>query len=270
MSWGLFLKTWREMRITFLLFGVGMMALQGLFAYVIPIAYEYSDVILKVKFVQKLIKGFLGAEIGPDFSPSSLAAIAWIHPLVLTTLWAYEIVFCTRMPAGEVDRGTIDLLLGLPVSRRRLFLCESGFWLASGAAVVLLGLAGALLGRLGVAAEFRPSKVILLMAASNLYGLYLAVGGVAWLVSCLSDHRGRAVAVIFAFLLFSFLLNFLSQIWEPIRAVQFLSVLNYHRPIEIVSEAAWPVRNMVTLALIGGAFWLAAGWAFLRRDICTV
>jgi len=47
-----------------------------------------------------------------------------------------------------------------------------------------------------------------MLVMANFFGVYLAVGGIAFLVSALSDRRGRAMAVVFAIVLASFLLNF--------------------------------------------------------------
>jgi ABC-2 type transport system permease protein len=196
--------------------------------------------------------------------------MAWVHPIVLALLWAQEIIFCTRVPAGEVDRGTVDLLLSLPVSRWQVFLCESAVWLFTGLILVCSGLLGSLLGGLAADEEMRQPIGRVLIVAINFYGLYLAVGGMCWLVSSLSDHRGRAVAVVFALVLVSFLLNFLGQLWEPAHSVQFLGVLNYYRPVAILGDGVWPIADMLVLVTVGGICWLIGGVVFARRDICTV
>jgi hypothetical protein len=97
------------------------------------------------------------------------------------------------------------------------------------------------------------------------------VGGLAFLVSAVSDRRGRAIAVIFAILLASFLLNFLAQLWRPAEMVSFLSLLSYHKPLIVMrSGGAWPLGDMTVLFGFAVATWLAGGIWFARRDICTV
>ena len=51
------------------------------------------------------------------------------------------ILFCSRMPAGEVDVGTADVLLGLPVSRLSIYAAEALVWIAAGLLLIGLGLA---------------------------------------------------------------------------------------------------------------------------------
>ena len=271
MSRGLISKTLREVWVALLLFAAGIMAFEALFAYVWPQFYEdFAGTILQVRFIQNIFKGLLGTDVGPNVGLTTFAGMAWVHPIVLSLLWGQEMIFCTRVPAGEVDRGTVDLLLGLPASRWRVFLCESAVWLFTGLVLVLSGVLGSQLGGLAAAEGMRQPIGRVLVVAANLYCLYLAVGGICWLVSSLSDHRGRAISVVFALVLVSFLLNFLGQFWEPARSVQFLGVLNYYRPVVILGEGGWPIANMLILVIVGGVCWLIGGAVFARRDICTV
>ncbi len=126
-----------------------------------------------------------------------------------------------------------------------------------------------------IRAADRPAFMVLFRVAVNFYCLYLAVGGIAFLVSSLSDRRGRAMGVVFGVLLASFLLNFIAQFWEPARYVSFLSLLNYYQPLALLQSpdtgwAAWPVTDMAVLTGIGVALWAVGGTCFARRDICTV
>lgn len=270
MNRGLIIKAVREVWPATVLFGLALAGFEALLASIIPTIFaEYSSHLLKIEFVQTFLKGLLGTEIGSALGPDAISSFAWVHPIVLALLWAHEITICTRVPAGEVDRGTIDMLLALPVSRTKLYVCESVVWLGAGLCVVMMGLAGNWIGGRFTAPEFRSAPGQLIMVIANMYCLYIAVGGVACLVSTLSDHRGRAVGVVFGIVLVSFLLNFLAQFWGPAKALSFLSVLNYYRPLAIVRDAGWPVRDMLVLTACGAAFWLAGAIIFARRDICT-
>ena len=188
----------------------------------------------------------------------------------LTLLVAHAIVFCTRMPAGEVDRGTIDVLLSLPVSRTRVYLCESVVWLASGVLVVAFGVLGHVVGGRYTGPDTVRTASELVIINVNLYCLYAAVGGMACLVSALSDRRGRAIGIVFGIVLASFLLNFLAPFSDRVAKVSFMSVLNYYKPVFILRDAAWPVSDVLVLSAAAGAFWLAGAVILARRDICTV
>src|SRR5207249_4078940 len=165
---------------------------------------------------------------------------------------------------------TVDVLLGLPVSRWEVFVSETVVWLVCGTAILGAALVGNLLGAQGLPPEHRPQLSRLFIVLANLFCLYAAVGGLAWLVSSLSDRRGRAMTIVFLVLLALFLLNYLAQFWQPLEKIAFLSPLHYHRPVNALGSGIWPWRDMVILLAAGGTLWFAGGVVFARRDLCTV
>ncbi|MGB2984569.1 MAG: ABC transporter permease subunit [Phycisphaerae bacterium] len=271
MTGGLIAKTVRESWVVTLLFALALAAVEALLAYIIPtFAEELVGQFLNTKFMQGTFKALMGAEVGSTISPAIITSTMWVHPIVLALVWAHAIIFCTRLPAGEVDRGTIDVLLGLPVSRIRVYLCESVVWLSSGLVVFAMGLLGNLLGGWASSSGScaAPGQTIAIVV--NLYCLYVAVGAVGCLVSSLSDRRGRAVGIVFGVVLASYLLNSLAQFWVPAKSVSFLSMQNYYSPLLILRDNAWPVTDMLVLTGAGVVLWLAGAMIFARRDICTV
>ncbi|HUU84270.1 MAG TPA: ABC transporter permease subunit [Phycisphaerae bacterium] len=267
---GLIGKTVREVWLATLIFAAGMFAFEAVLAWVLMEFHEdLAGQWLQIDFIQKMFKGLVGAEIGDGFNFSHLGVVAWVHPVILALLWSQAITFCTRVPAGEIDRGTIDVLLGLPVSRWRVYLCESFVGSICGGLMVAAGLAGFLVGSMTIPADSRLDAGHMVVVAVNCGCLCAAVGGLSFLISSVSERRGRAVAVVVGIVMASFLLNFLAQFSEPARQASFLSMMTYYKPLLILRDAAWPVRDMVVLAMMGLATWLAGGVLFSRRDICT-
>lgn len=268
---GLVNKSTREVVWTTVLCAAGALFLEGMFAFVFhSFGNQLAEQWAQMEFIQNILKSLLGTEIGGMLTRQTMNSIAWVHPVLLAILWAHAITICTRVPAGEVDRGTIDVLLSLPVSRRRVYVCESLVWALSGAMVVLFALLGCFLGNLFIPAEDRPDYARLLIVLINLYAVYATVGSLALLVSSLSDRRGRAVAVAFGIVIFSFFLNFLAQFWEPARSLSFVGLLNYYRPLDILRDAVWPVYDLIVLFGCTTVLWVTGGVIFSRRDICTV
>jgi len=197
-------------------------------------------------------------------------AFLWVHPTVLSIIWGHEVMYCTRMPAGEIDRGTVDFLLGLPVSRWKLFLAETIGWLVSGLIIICTGILGHVYVAQQFASKMQPSPVATLMILCNLFSMYIAVGAIAFLISSMSDRRNKAMGIVFAILLISFLLNFLAQFWQPAKPWAQLSVLEYYRPATIIQTGNFPTHNITILLGIGFVCWLAAGIILRQRSICTV
>ncbi|MCH7700348.1 MAG: ABC transporter permease subunit [Planctomycetes bacterium] len=271
MNRGLIGKIVREVWPVTLVITFAVMAFETILAYILGSFHEQViDQLTQFTFVQPIFEALLGVEFGPDIGLAVLSSLAWVHPVILALVWGHTLTFCTRASAGEIDRGTIDFLLGLPVSRWRLYACDTVVFLASGVLIIGAGLIGWTWGSATVPTEMRIPSDRLMVVVVNFYCLYLAVGGLAYLVSSLSERRGRAIAVVLGFVLSSMLLNFITQFWEPARHISFLGILHYYRPAAIIQAGTWPTGNMVVLLLSGGLLWLSGGLVFARRDICTV
>ncbi len=270
MNRGVLLKSIREVWLASLLFGLGFFVFEALLAFVFPTFFnEMAGPLLNLPFFRNIIRALLGAEVGDSLGPKVLGSLAWVHPIALIIVAGHEIVFCTRVPAGEVDRGTMDVLLALPVSRWQMYVSETIVWLGTGVVVLIMGVVGCLLGGSSVAPENRTELSLLVCIVANLFCLYLAVGGLAFLVSTLSDRRGRAIAVVFALVLSSYFLNVLAQYSHIAEKIAFLSILHYYKPFAIMQNSGWPAKDMLVLAGCGAVLWTAGGIIFARRDICT-
>jgi ABC-type transport system involved in multi-copper enzyme maturation permease subunit len=268
---GLLHKTLRETWLATVLFALALAVVERLLTFILPqVLEQIGETWAQLPFAKTLLSALLGMEMGDQVTARMMQAILWVHPVVLALVWAAEIIFCTRMPAGEIDRGTVDLLLGLPVARRTVYWCESAVCLASGAIILGSGSAGYFLGTAAMPQVQWPAPERVLLVLVNFYCVYVAVAGVAYLISALSSRRGRAVAAIFVLVLASFLLNFLAQFWEPARRVAFLGVLNYYQPAGILSEGSLSARHILVLLGTGLGAWLVGAEVMARRTICTV
>ena len=157
---GLLQKTLRETWKQTLLFGLALLIVEALLTAVLPTLQKgLNEFLVTLPFIRTFLQALLGSDLGGNITAQMLQAIVWIHPVVLAIVWAQEIVFCTRVPAGEIDRGTIDVLLSWPASRRRILLCEAAVWLASGVLLVTMGFAGHCLAALSVRAEAESAGV---------------------------------------------------------------------------------------------------------------
>jgi len=265
---GVILKSVRETWVITLIMAIALCVLELLLHAILPqFQAQASELFMQMPFFRTMISALMGADVGDSFSASVIQAILWLHPVVLTVVWAHAIILCSRVPPGEIDRGTIDVLLAQPVSRRRLYLGDSIVCAASG----LVVLVGAFIGtRIGAAVwmpDATPGFRSVLLVLANFAALYIAVAGLSCLVSSCLSSRGRALGIVFAIVLASFLLNFLAQAWAPARAVSFLGVLEYYRPADILRTGNAPVADVAVLLATGLVAWIVGCEVFARRDI---
>ena len=211
-------KIFIEQRWQCLGFSIGLCLVMALLTALLPkVLGDVHHIFDRLPFLRPLITALLGADPGQQISGAMSQAFLWVHPTVLTLVWAHEVIYCTRTPAGEIDRGTIDFLLGLPISRTKIFIAELVGWLMSGICILLCGYIGHLLASIYHEPDMRPPLFVTAYVMVNFFAVYLAVGGFAFLVSTVSDRRGRAMGIVFAVLLSSFLINFVAQFWDPLK-----------------------------------------------------
>lgn len=268
---GLFLKIAREVWVGTLLIGLAMLGVNALLTFVIPKINEgIGQALDHLPMAREMLSALLGTDIGEQVTAQAMQSFLWVHPVVLALLWTHEINLSTRVPAGEVDRGTIDFVLGLPISRRGLYAAEVVTWLVTGAMVLAMGFLGHRLAAPTMPAELRPDTYSAMLVIVNLYCVYLAVGGIGFLVSACSSHRGRAMTSVFAIVLASFLLAFVAQFWQPAQQLAFLGVLEYYTPADILRTGQLPVRDVAVLLAIAAVTLLAGSEIVARRNLCTV
>ena len=270
MNRGLLNKSIRELWPTTLLVGLLVCAFETLIAVVLPRFENQMGIqMLEMPFVKRIIEGMLGSRMADPIGPEILWSIPWAHPVMLSLVLAHAVISGTRLPAGEVDRGTMDVALGLPISRWQWMRTDSLVWVISAVLVIVMAMIGNRMGSAIMDNGFAPDGRVTVIIFLNLLGLYLAVGCGAWLISSLSDRRGKAITIAFVLIVTSFLVSYLEQFWEPARFAAWFSVLSYHRPLLILRDGHWPVRDLCVLYGSAIVLWGSAAWWFSRRDLCT-
>jgi ABC-type transport system involved in multi-copper enzyme maturation permease subunit len=267
---GLLLKGWRETRTTTLSLMLAVAVVTGIITLVLPqLVQGLNDFVLQVPFIRSMVSAMTGIDVSTGLTTTMLLSVMWTHPVMLALVWWHAIALCARYPAGEIDRGTIDVLLGWPVSRRGVWRAETLIWLGSGTAVVIAALTGYGLASLTIPPDARPTFARAAMAAVNLYALYCAAGAATLLASSLSNRQSRAMAAGFAVVAGSFLLNFLVPYWRAADALSFLGLMSYYRPAIILRDGIFPSGDVVVLLGTAAVLWTVGMEVTARRNIAT-
>lgn len=166
--------------------------------------------------------------------------------------------------AGEEERGDLETLVSLPLSRRRVVLER---WVAAAVCSVLVGVVfaavlvgGAAAVDLGVATGHlvRPVVATVLLA--------LALGAVALAVGAASGRRVAAIASAAALGVLGWFLNAFSPMVEPLEPLRFASPFYWAFAGDAVREGLPPVGAAALVAAILVLTWVAV-LTFERRDL---
>lgn len=264
-------KTLRDMLPLLLIAAAGIVLFEILFMRALgEVPEELGQRWLQWPVFRRFARVLLGADFPDKISATTIITLGFVHPLVYAMTWALLLTTCTRVIVGEIDRGTADLLLALPISRARLYVSASAAWIAAGALIGVAPLCGVWLGEKCFPLWEPLYLPPLARVTANFFALYLAVGGLTMCVSSFLSRRGPAIALVLATLLLSFLLNFLAQFWKAVEQIGFLGLLHYYRPLATLRDGQWPVQDMAALVGLAVFFWSVGLWRFRRRDIPAV
>lgn len=267
---GLLEKCARESGWTVALTCAGLAAAMGLFVQILPQFSEgLNEMMLQLPFIRMILSGMMNMDLESGLSPQLLLVVVWTHPIVLSVVFGLALVLCTRIPAAEIERGTIDVLLGWPLSRGTIYAAELITFLVSGALLLGSGFVGFVLSAETLAAELRPDVSNTLLTLVNLFAVYFVVGGIAQCISAASDRRGKALGLALALVLASFLLNFLANLWPPAQRLVFASFMHYYQPARVMLSGELSARDLGTLLASGAMLWGTGALVWQRRSVLT-
>ncbi len=218
-----------------------------------------------MKSVPPLMKDLITQYIG-GFGPADLLAFGWYHPIALAIGGAVAVVLAARASAGEIEAGTLELVLSQPVSRPRYLAGQAVFAGLSLAGLSIAGAAGSYLGQ-RVYGLHALSLETLALLALNYFLLQAAWFGITLLLSVFGREAGRVAFAGFVIALLSYLTQVVAQIWPKAAFLLPYSVNAYYDPRVIVKSIVLPLRSVVVLAGLAVVCGGLSLWRFLRRDI---
>ncbi len=269
-SFAIFRKTIADSLVTLALASLGITGFVVLIVFtMLNMGAEVLEFVASVGFIRKIFEATLGIQVEGDISINTLFSVAFTHGMVLMLAWGTIIATATRVTVGEVERGTADLLLTLPLSRSVIFVSNGLAWMVIAAVLSACPIIGVAIGM----QIFETDEVVELhryiAPTVNFFAINMAIGGISTMVGCLSNRRAPAVGVIVGVAFVSVVLNFVEPFLPSFQSIRYLGLLNYFRPVDIVRTGEWPIGSLgvlIALTLFTAGVGLLR---FSRKDIPT-
>ena len=239
--------------------------------------------------------------------PNDFLAMGMLHPIVLTLFVVWAIGRAAGAVAGELDRGTMELLMSQPVPRNRLILAHFLVDLIVLPIICLAFFAGTQFG-LAVVGDFIPDYSVLknldgpfagrirqlipaeptplpvsgmgeLPGLTNTFAFMFAVSGITIAISAAGRSRWKVVGYAVLVVVVMFVANTIGQLWEPAGWVRPLTLFFYYQPQKVMLDdnwlvnvgAAWSgaptVPGIAVLLTVGALGYLLALRTLTRRDL---
>lgn len=234
-----------------------------------PIVYatfgvQMQDLVRQVPALQQFMR-FGGGDM---FTLSGSIAVGYIHPIAISLLAVFAIAFPLGSVAGERQRGTLEVVLARPVSRRAYYVTLLV------AAILFIGLAVAatLIGTVIAAAVFNVADQLKLenMPLLWLNGvlLYFAIAAIAFAASVSFDRMGPAAGIALAIVLVAYTLEIIGSLWPDAEWLQPYSLFHYLQPDLVLREGV-QIFDSILLLVVGSAAVAYALIVFPRRDLAA-
>jgi len=250
----------------------------------------------------KVMRTLMGGENINLERAMDMLSVGYVHPLVITILCIWAIGRSSGAIAGEIDRGTMELLLAQPLRRPRLILAHLcidlmtipllclSLWAGTFLGVFLIGpieLSGEDLKRFPFPVHLDPDALRLDPVAFgpglwNVAALVFAVSGYTLWLSAAGRFRSKVLGLAVFITLLQFLINVVGQFWDTIGMLRPFTVFYYYQPQQIVLAHRWSVdlgqfwnngqplfalNVLAVLAAVGTVGYGMALWTFSRRDL---
>lgn len=218
-----------------------------------------------LKMLPSIVRTALGGDMVESGSMTALLTIGYQHPFVMFLYMLYAVGVPAGLLTGEVQRGTMELILSRPVTRTQVYLCATLLTLAGMFALAMV----MFLGTVAAVNLYEFSEPIaldlFLRIAVNAGLLASAFGAFALLCAASFGRLYSAVGVSVAFLTLNYFLAIVAEWWPRVQFLRkaTLFYLIYYSDI----WHGWPSENMEKLAAILVGIVIAGGIVWHRRDL---
>jgi ABC-2 type transport system permease protein len=239
--------------------------------------------------------------------PNDFLAMGMLHPVVLTLCVVWAVGRAAGAVAGEIDRGTMELLMSQPVPRSRLILAH---FLADALVIPAIAFSFFLGTQFGLAVvgDFVPDYTALknlkrpdgtpipfpipekpeplpvsgrgeIAGLANTCALMFAISGITIALSSAGRSRWKVTGFAVLIVVVMFVANTIGQLWEPAGFVRPLTLFFYYQPQKAMLDGNWlvdlgaawsgapQVPGILVLLLVGSLGYLFALRTFTRRDL---
>ena len=237
---------WARHRLVLVIMALAVGIFEFVLTRVAPTPNEVGWIATMMAALPPTIRAIVGNDIA--LSPSGFLALGYAHPFFMILLSAWIVRVSAAAVAGEIGRGTMDLLASRPLPRWHLI--AAGFTtIAAGLAIILsIGWIATAVGLWTRPTGARPSSFLPVILVAWL--LFTAWGAVGLAIGATRRDGGQAIAWTTAILAASFVLDYLARLWSPIAPLRPFSLFRYYEPQSILSAGASPATVIVLIAVI--------------------
>lgn len=169
--------------------------------------------------------------------------------------------------AGEQDKGTMHILLSLPLSRAKIYFSKY----IGGLLVVLSFVIITILAAIPLAEMYGLEYEInnFLYFTLNASGFGIFIYSMGFLTSAWAQEPSKATFPVLGFLIVSYILNVIVMLKDELNDLRYISIFNYYSPSKVLVNGEAHEIYFLLFLLFSIVFTLLGYYVFKRKDVLT-
>lgn len=259
-------RMFKDRRISLLVYCLSGVAFLEMYVAIYPsIAAQSANFTELLKnYPQEFMKAFGIEKLDMSTLENYIAMehFSLIWPLMLVI---FMIAIAGSALAGEVERGTIELLLARPLSRLKMFIARYVYGLIA----LVIFILTTVFTIVPLAQMHHVAYSVDRFGIVAIMGLFfgLAIYSLAMLVSALSSEKGRVSMVMGGLLVLMYVLNLVAALKENLSDLKYFSFFHYFDAQSALTKgelnmtSVWVFVSVIIVSTIAGAV------VWTRRDV---
>jgi len=270
MNRALWFKSIREAQLLLVAAMVLMFVFNWIFVWITSLV-DLSALRIFLKALPPEMQNLSGVSVDEVATYSGRIALAYVDPVVLMIAAIWGISRGSDAVSGEINRGTMELLLAQPVRRFSVLWTQAAVTIVGAALISVACFVGTGMGLATVEFDEPIRLSIFIPAAINVFGLTFFLAGTSTLASSWESYRWRTVGLMGGFFIIGLIVKVMSRTVPMLNWLSYLTFFGAFEPQAMVSQTdrAWELllRYNGILVGLGLASYIAATVIFCRRDL---
>ncbi len=213
-----------------------------------------------LNILPSIVKTAIGGEMLQSGSMPALLTIGYQHPFVMFLLMLFAVGVPTGLLTGEVQRGTMELILSRPVTKTQVYLCACVLTLAGMFALVFVMYIGTA-AAVNVYEFNEPIPLDRFLRIAVNAGLLASTFGAFALLCAASFSRFySAVGIAVAFLSLNYFVAIIAEWWPRMGSLRYATLFYFVYYSDIwhgwpLDHMAWLAAILLVTAILGGIIW---------------
>jgi ABC-2 type transport system permease protein len=263
-------RTIKNRKISLIAYSLGAAAFLEMYVALFPL---FAD---KQKEFEKLLDIYpeqLFQALGMDKASFNLSKIeSFVATEHFSLIWPIMVIilviaFAGVQIAGEIEKGTIEIILAQPVSRLKIYFSKYFAGLANLFVFVVVSVFAIVPFSAIHNVDYKIENWITMAILGFLFGL--AIFSLSMFASSIFSEKGKSNLAVGGIIILMYVINTISAFKESLKDLRYLSFFHYYdfstamNKNMIDDTAIWMFLGVSVAATILGAIW------FMRRDVAV-